>query len=44
LASDLIVVFGTPALAAVRQETQTIPIVFVGTNPAEQGYVASLGT
>jgi ABC-type uncharacterized transport system substrate-binding protein len=43
LAPDVVLVNGTPASAAVQQETQTIPIVFVGTaDPVGQGFVASL--
>jgi putative ABC transport system substrate-binding protein len=43
LPSDLIVVWGTTPLEPVRQETKTIPIVFVGlTDPAGRGFVASL--
>jgi putative ABC transport system substrate-binding protein len=43
LAPDVIEAIGTPALAAMRKETQTIPIVFVGvTDPVGQGFVASL--
>ena len=43
LAPNVIAVYRTPDLAAVRQETQTIPIVFVSvTDPVGQGFVASL--
>jgi putative ABC transport system substrate-binding protein len=43
LPSDLIVVWGTTPLEPVRQETRTIPIVFVGlTDPAGRGFVESL--
>jgi putative ABC transport system substrate-binding protein len=43
LAPDVLLVAGTPASAAVRQETQTIPIVFVNvTDPVGQGLVANL--
>jgi putative ABC transport system substrate-binding protein len=42
-APDAVVVSGTPALAAIRQETQSIPTVFVSvTDPVGQGFVASL--
>jgi putative tryptophan/tyrosine transport system substrate-binding protein len=43
-APDVIVVNSTPALAALKQATSTIPIVFsVVSDPAGQGFVASLG-
>jgi putative ABC transport system substrate-binding protein len=43
LAPDAILVVGSPAVAALRQETQTIPIVFVNiTDPVGQGFVTSL--
>jgi ABC-type uncharacterized transport system substrate-binding protein len=43
LQPDLIVTVTTPALAAVRQETQTIPIVFVAvSDPIGQGFVTNL--
>jgi putative ABC transport system substrate-binding protein len=42
LAPDAILVVGSPAVAAVRQETQSIPIVFVGvTDPVGQGFVTN---
>jgi putative tryptophan/tyrosine transport system substrate-binding protein len=41
---DVIVVNSTPALAALKQATRTIPIIFsVVSDPAGQGFVASLG-
>ena len=41
---DVIVANSTPALAALKQATRTIPIVFsVVSDPAGQGFVASLG-
>jgi putative tryptophan/tyrosine transport system substrate-binding protein len=44
LAPDVIVANSTPALAALRQATRTIPIVFsIVSDPAGQGFVASLG-
>jgi putative ABC transport system substrate-binding protein len=44
LAPDVLLVAGTSASVAVRQETQNIPIVFVNvTDPVGQGLVASLG-
>jgi putative ABC transport system substrate-binding protein len=43
-APDVIVVNSTPALAALKQATRTIPIVFsIVSDPAGQGFVASLG-
>jgi putative tryptophan/tyrosine transport system substrate-binding protein len=43
LALDMIVVGSTPALAAVRRETQSIPIVFVlVTDPVVGGFARSL--
>jgi putative tryptophan/tyrosine transport system substrate-binding protein len=43
LLRPLILVLGTSALAPVRQETQTIPIVFVTvSDPVGRGFVASL--
>jgi putative ABC transport system substrate-binding protein len=43
LAPDAILVVGSPTVAAVRQETQSIPIVFASvTDPVGQGFVASL--
>jgi putative ABC transport system substrate-binding protein len=43
LTPDVIVAYGSPALAALRRETHSIPIVFVQvTNPVGGGFVASL--
>jgi putative ABC transport system substrate-binding protein len=43
LASDAILCRGSTALAALRQETQTVPIVFVAvSDPVGQGVVGSL--
>jgi putative ABC transport system substrate-binding protein len=43
LAPDAILVVGSPAVAALREETQSIPIVFVNiTDPVGQGFVTSL--
>jgi putative ABC transport system substrate-binding protein len=43
-APDVLVVNSTPALAALKQATRTIPIIFsVVSDPAGQGFVASLG-
>jgi putative tryptophan/tyrosine transport system substrate-binding protein len=43
-APDVIVANSTPILAALKQATRTIPIVFsVVSDPAGQGFVASLG-
>jgi putative tryptophan/tyrosine transport system substrate-binding protein len=40
---DILVVNATPSLAAMRQATRTIPIVFVGVaDPVGQGFVPSL--
>jgi putative ABC transport system substrate-binding protein len=40
---DVIVTYGTPSTAAVRQATTSIPIVMVGTgDPVQSGLVASL--
>jgi putative ABC transport system substrate-binding protein len=40
---DLLVVAGTPSLAAAQRATRTIPIVFVGiADPVAQGFVQSL--
>jgi putative ABC transport system substrate-binding protein len=45
LASDVILVGSTPALAAVRQATTKIPVVFTNlTDPVGQNFVASLAT
>jgi putative ABC transport system substrate-binding protein len=42
-APDVIIASGTPVVAALKQATQTIPIVFsVVIDPAGQGFVASL--
>jgi putative ABC transport system substrate-binding protein len=42
LAPDLIAVFGTPPLGALKQATQTIPIVFAQvSDPVDGGFVAS---
>jgi putative tryptophan/tyrosine transport system substrate-binding protein len=41
-APEVIVVNSTPALAALNQATRTIPIIFVVSDPAGQGFVASL--
>jgi hypothetical protein len=41
--SELIVAAGTPGLAALAQETRTVPVVFVAvSDPVGQGFVASL--
>src|SRR5947207_5012632 len=43
LKPDVLVANGTPSLAAMRQTTSTIPIVFVGVaDPVSQGFVPSL--
>jgi putative tryptophan/tyrosine transport system substrate-binding protein len=43
-APDVIVANSTPALAALKQATRTIPIIFsVVSDPVGQGFVASLG-
>ena len=43
LMPDVILSYGSPALAALRRETRSIPIVFVQvTNPVGGGFVASL--
>jgi putative ABC transport system substrate-binding protein len=43
LMPDVVVVNGTPALAAVRRLTRTVPIIFVVvTDPVGSGYVESL--
>jgi putative ABC transport system substrate-binding protein len=43
LAPDLILVRGAPSLAALRPQTNSIPLVFVGVaDPIEGGFVASL--
>ena len=43
-APDVIVVNSTPALAALKQATRTVPIIFsVVSDPAGQGFVANLG-
>jgi putative ABC transport system substrate-binding protein len=43
LAPDLIFALGTPALVALRKNTRTIPIVFVGvSDPVGQGFVTNL--
>jgi ABC-type uncharacterized transport system substrate-binding protein len=43
LTPDVIVATGTPSLAALRQATSTIPIVFANvTDPVGQGFVTSL--
>jgi putative tryptophan/tyrosine transport system substrate-binding protein len=44
LGPDVIVANSTPALAALKQATRTIPIIFsIVSDPAGQGFVASLG-
>jgi ABC-type uncharacterized transport system substrate-binding protein len=40
--ADAIVTDGTPATRAAQQATATIPIVFVSSNPVEQGFAESL--
>jgi ABC-type uncharacterized transport system substrate-binding protein len=43
LSPDVILVASTPGLAAMREQTRTIPIVFVNvTEPVTQGFVQSL--
>jgi putative ABC transport system substrate-binding protein len=43
VAPDVILVYSSPALAALQQATRTIPIVFAQVaNPVESGFVASL--
>src|SRR5204863_1291661 len=43
LSPDAILASGTAALAAVREQTRTIPIVFVNVSePVRQGFVQSL--
>jgi putative tryptophan/tyrosine transport system substrate-binding protein len=43
LQSDVILALGSPATAALRRETRTIPIVFTAvTDPVGQGFVAGL--
>jgi putative tryptophan/tyrosine transport system substrate-binding protein len=42
LAPQVIVANSTPALAALKQATRTIPIIFVVNDPVGQGFVASL--
>ena len=43
LKPEVILVLGAPALRAARDNTATIPIVFVGvTDPVQQGFVADL--
>jgi putative ABC transport system substrate-binding protein len=43
LAPDAILASGSPSVAALRQQTRTIPIVFVGVgDPVGQGFVQSL--
>ena len=40
---NVIVVSGTPAMAALKRATSTIPVVFVGVNePVAQGFIASM--
>ncbi len=44
LRPDVLIGRSTPTTAALKQETTTIPIIFVNvTEPAEQGFVQSLG-
>jgi putative tryptophan/tyrosine transport system substrate-binding protein len=44
LVPDVIVANSTPAVAALKQVTRTIPIIFsIVSDPAGQGFVASLG-
>jgi putative ABC transport system substrate-binding protein len=43
MSPDVILAAGSPAVAALRQQTRTIPIVFVGiADPVGQGFVQSL--
>jgi putative ABC transport system substrate-binding protein len=43
IAPDIMVVNGSPVLAAMEQATRSIPIVFVSVNdPVEQGFVSSM--
>src|SRR5207247_2237605 len=43
LSPDVILASSTPGLTAVRQQTRTIPIVFVNvSDPVDQGFVQSL--
>jgi putative tryptophan/tyrosine transport system substrate-binding protein len=43
LQPDVILAFGTPVTAALKQETRTIPIVFaIVSDPVGEGFVASL--
>jgi len=43
LAPDIIVANGTPSVAALKQATTSIPIVFVAVNdPVAQGFIASM--
>jgi putative ABC transport system substrate-binding protein len=43
LAPDVILAHSSPAVAALQQETSTIPIVFIGVvDPVGAGFVASL--
>ena len=43
LSPDIIVGYGTPVIVALKQETRSIPIVFLSiTDPVGQGLVASL--
>jgi putative ABC transport system substrate-binding protein len=44
LGPDILISRSTPTTAALKQETSTIPIIFVSvTEPVEQGFVHSLG-
>jgi putative ABC transport system substrate-binding protein len=42
LQPDIILASGTPTTAALQRETQTIPIVFVASEPIASGFVAKL--
>src|SRR5262245_20020145 len=43
LGPDLIVAVGTPSVAALKQATRSIPVVFAGVNdPVAQGFIASM--